>query len=149
MYWDFNKHYMQKYCNLHRGKLILNGMIFWIYTYISDQLSAIFLDFLNGSTRLSHRPNKNICKPHIEGKTVPDIKWCVVIFSLQSYSRSQTALYDGRSAFCWGQWARLVLVDFIPQPQVICIFLNWAIKYLCVLHNSLLCNDSIAPSREI
>ena len=43
-------------------------------------------------------------KPHIGRKMVRDIKWCVVIFSPQSYLRSQAELYDlDRSAFCLGQ----------------------------------------------
>ena len=56
-------------------------------------------------TRLFCRPNNNICKSHIRRKIMLHIKWCVVIFSPQPYSRSQTELYDDRSAFCWGQWA--------------------------------------------
>ena len=40
-------------------------------------------------TRLSRRPNNNICKPHIGRKLVRDTKWCVVVFFPQSYSRSQ------------------------------------------------------------
>ena len=55
-------------------------------------------------TRLSLRPNNNNCKPHIGRKIVCNIKWCVVIFFPQSYSKSQTELYDDRSAFCREQW---------------------------------------------
>ena len=42
-------------------------------------------------------------RPRIGGKIVHDIKQRVAIFSPQSYSRSQTELYDNRSALCWGQ----------------------------------------------
>ena len=54
------------------------------------------------NTNLSCRPNNNICEPHIGRKIVRGIKWRVVIFFPQSYSRSQTELYDDRSAFCRG-----------------------------------------------
>ena len=47
--------------------------------------------------------NNNICKPHIKRNIMHAIKLCVVIFFPQSYSRSQTEVYDDKSAFCWGQ----------------------------------------------
>ena len=77
----------------------------WWRIYISSTLSSHrWHSVLRLCTRLSHRPNNNICKPLIARKIVCEIKWRVVIFLPQSYSRSQTAMYDNKSAFCWGHW---------------------------------------------
>ena len=50
-------------------------------------------------TRLSCRLNNNVYKPHIGRKIAHDINWCVVIIFPQSHWKSQTELYDDRSAF--------------------------------------------------
>ena len=90
----------------HTGWLHIDTRLIKVYT----QNSVISLSLHSWHsvfcvcTRLSRRPNSNIHKPHIGRKVVHDVKWCMVIFFPQSYWRSQTELYDDRSAFCRGQW---------------------------------------------